>query len=644
MSGAAALLRDAARKLPTPVRRLLGGSLRGALRLGRRAGADRLCDRLGALAGLPGACIDYPGWIRRHERLTPEDRAAIAAHIARMQAPPMISVIMPVYNTAPALLEAAIASVREQLYPFWELCIADDASPAPHVAPLLARLAAAEPRLRLTRLAANGHISRASNAALAMARGNFVALMDHDDLLHERALYEVAAELERHPDTDLLFTDEDQVDANGRRSHPHFKPGWNPDLLLGYNYVNHLTVYRRRLVQDLGGLRPEFDGSQDYDLLLRVVAATRRERVRHIPHILYHWRRGAEAASFSEAARERCLLAAHRALELHLAGEDGEVEVIQAPALPDWWHIRRPSHGRAEARPLVSVIVPTRDRADLLGTCLRGLLKETTYARLEVLVADNGSQEAATHALFDRLGANPRLRVIDCAGPFNYAAINNRAAREARGEILLLLNNDIEVLEPHWLDELVSHARRPEIGAVGARLLYPSRRVQHAGVVLGMGPDGVAGHVFQGQPGEAPGYMGHALLTRNVAAVTGACLALRREAFEAVGGLDEGNLAVAFNDVDLCLKLGERGLLNTWTPRATLIHHESVSRGPDNRPATRERFAAEVAYMHRRWGAVLREDPYVNPNWIPGTHFLALASRRPVSWKQPGITGALMMA
>ena len=621
------------RELPPPLRRPLGQALRGGLRFGRRLGAEALCDRVEALAGRVTTGLDYPAWVRRHETLAPEDLAAIAAHVARMAHPPLISVVMPVHDTPATLLEEAVDSVRRQLYPRWELCIADDASTRPHVAPLLARLADSDPRIRVARRAENGRIARATNTALALAAGEFVALMDHDDLLHPLALYEVAAELERHPEAEILFTDEDQIDAAGRRSNPAFKPGWNPSLLRGCNYVNHLTVYRRRLVERLGGLRPAMDGSQDYDLLLRAAAEVPAARIRHIPWVLYHWRRGGARPSFSEASRDRCLEAARRALEADLAarGERGRVE--QAPGLPDWWRVRHDVAGPSGEAPLVSVIIPTRDRAGLLANCLRGVLEETRYPRLEVLVADNGSVEPATQALFDSWRDDPRFRVIDCPGPFNYAAINNRAAAEARGEILLLLNNDIEVLEPGWLEEMVSLARQPDVGAVGARLLYPDGRLQHGGIALGVGRDRVAGHLFHRQHAAEPGYMGMAGLVRDVAAVTGACLAVRREAFEAVGGLDAESLAVAFNDVDLCLLLRAQGLRNLWTPFATLVHHESVSRGSDAVPGRRERFAAEAETMRRRWGPVLDNDPCASPHFLPGTVRLAARSRPRRSWE-----------
>jgi GT2 family glycosyltransferase len=557
---------------------------------------------------------EYETWIAEHDTLSDADRAGIADHIARMANPPVISVVMPAYDTDERLLREAIASVRGQLYPHWQLCIADDASPGDRVWDILQAAAAEDPRIRIVRRPVNGHISAASNSALALATGDFVAPMDHDDLLAEHALYEMAAEIEAHPDAELIYSDEDKIDETGLRFDPHFKTGWNPELLLGQNMVKHLMVIRRTLMTRLGGFREGFEGSQDYDLALRAAEAIPAGRIRHVPAILYHWRQRTGTGSFSETELERCRDAARRAVAEHLARTGAAGAVVEPlENAPAYLSVKRPLPSPA---PLVSIIVPTRDRPELLKRCIEGVLKRTKYKPFELIIVDNDSVEPATHALFRKFARDRRVRILPAPGPFNYSAINNMAVREARGEILLLLNNDVTVMEPDWLAEMVAQAARPEVGAVGAALLYEDGRVQHGGVVLGVGAEEpVAGHLYAGARSLTKSYFNHLRLARTVSAVTAACLAMRKSVFLEAGGFDEQNLAVAFNDVDLCLKIGALGYQLIWTPRATLTHLESASRGADTEPAQAGRFKAEVAYMRRRWGPVLDADPFYGPNF-----------------------------
>ncbi|MBR0679526.1 glycosyltransferase family 2 protein [Roseomonas eburnea] len=569
---------------------------------------------LPALRGFGSALprIGYGDWIAAHDAPSERDRARLRAEIATWDAPPLLSVVMPAYDTADALLRAAIASVQAQLYPHWELCIADDASPSPHVARTLAELAAADPRIRWVRRDVNGNISAASNTALALAKGEWVVLMDHDDLLPETALFRVAAEIRRHPEAAVIYSDEDKVDERGRRSDPYFKADFDPDLLLVQNMVGHLGAYRRELLERIGGFRLGFEGSQDHDLALRAVGAAGTKAVRHIPRVLYHWRQGAAASSSSECRVERCANAARRAITDALAAAGSPAQVVPNPLLRVCHRIMYPL---PDPPPLVSVIVPTRDRGELLGACLDGLLHRTDYPRIEVIILDNESTEPQTLALLDRLREDPRVRILGVPGAFNYSRLNNLAVTEARGEVLLLLNNDIEVIEPGWLREMVSQAMRPEIGAVGAKLLYPDDTVQHAGVLLGTGwPGGVAGYCYPHARRDDPGPFGLLAVTRTVSAVTGACLAVRRALYEEVGGLDEEDLKVAYNDVDFCLRLRARGYRNLWTPFALLYHKESASRGDDQRGAKAARFRSETAVMRARWGEALDQDPCWNPN------------------------------
>lgn len=599
----------------------------------RRLGLMRRWPLLGDLAaGLQRHArdrLDYAAWITANDTLSEDDMAAIRRHIEAMAAPPLLSVVMPVYDPPLAFLEEAISSVVGQLYPHWQLCIADDATPNPEVARRLDEWAAADGRIKVVHRPENGHISAASNSALAVATGEFVVLMDHDDLLAPHALYMVAAELEAHPDADLIYSDEDKIDDCGRRYDPYFKSDWNPELILGQNMVNHLGAYRRSLLTKVGGFREGFEGSQDHDLVLRVSAATTPSRIRHLPFVLYHWRVFGGSMSFSNRSLERAQTAGLRAIDEHLAGRG---EAARAELLPiGFYRVRR---SLAEPLPRVALIVATRDRLPLLRTCVDGLLAATDYPALEVVIVDNDSVEPATLAWLDAIQADARVGVLRYRGPFNFSAIHNYAVAQCDAELIGLINNDIEVIDAGWLREMVALAALPGVGAVGARLLYPDRRVQHGGVVLGVG--GVAGHAHKLFAETTPGHGWRLQLSQDLSAVTAACMVLRRERYLEVGGLDADRLAVAFNDVDLCLKLRAAGHRIIWTPFATLLHHESASRGSDIAPEKAERFQREVAVMRERWGDVLAHDPFYNPN-LSLTHEdfrLAATSRAVRPWRR----------
>lgn len=607
--------------------------LRQIARRGPDSAPARLAERFGVPAvrgiDLPASertfDVAYDDWVRLHDTLTTEDRAAILRHIAKMANKPLISIVMPAYNTPEAMLRDTIAAVQAQLYRNWELCIADDASPKPHVQRVLNEAAASDPRIRVVRRETNGHIAHASNSALALATGEFVALLDHDDLLPPHALYEVAALLDAHPDTDIIYSDEDKIDEDGRRYDPYFKTAFNIELMLGQNMISHLGVYRRSLLSQIGGFRPGFEGSQDYDLALRALAISAPERVHHIPAVLYHWRQEGKGRSFSQSNLEQCVAAARRSITEWI-----EAKAPGASVGPSLW----PSYNRVrwplpDKLPLVSIIIPTRDRADLLRGCVEGLLHRTRYDPIEIIIVDNDSCEEATTQLFAELETDPRVRIIASHDPFNYAALNNMAAREAKGEILLLLNNDIDVIDSDWLGEMVSLLLRPGVGAVGAKLLYEDGRVQHAGVRLGAGRSafgpGVAGHFGLFRDRMDPGYFGQLLLTREVGAATAACLAVRRETFESVGGLNETDLAVAFNDIDFCLKIRASGQRILWTPYAELHHLESASRGEDLSPEKAARFEAECRYMLDNWGEELANDPFYPESFDDAYRDLVLA-------------------
>jgi len=550
----------------------------------------------------------YENWRDLYWTLDEADRAAIVAHIRELPSRPRFSVVMPTYNTDPALLQQTIDSVTGQLYPDWELCIADDASTDPAVRPVMERAAAADNRIKVTFRSDNGHIAEASNSALDLATGDFVALLDHDDLLTPDALYWMAVELNRHPDADILYSDEDKIDPGGRLYDPHFKPDWSPELLLSRNYVNHPGVYRRDLVEAVGRFRDAFRGSQDYDLLLRVVERTSADRIRHVPVVLYHWRAVTGSVAASGDAKDYAQDAARRAIAEHLTRTGQTAEVGSTP--DGLGHRIVPS--LPDPAPKVSIIVPTRDRLPLLRMCVTGLLETTAYPNWELIVVDNGSVEPDTRAYLQALEEDPRIRVLRDDGPFNFSRLNNRGVEIASGELILMLNNDIEPIAPDWLTEMVRQLQRDGVGAVGAKLYFPDDTVQHVGVTLGIG--GVAGHFEKRLPREADGYFSRPNLVHNASAATGACLLTRRDLWDRVGGLDEQRLAVAFNDVDFCLKLRALGLRIVVTPYAELYHHESVSRGTENSPEKVARFRAEAQTMLERWPEALAADPYFNPN------------------------------
>ncbi|WP_110687116.1 glycosyltransferase family 2 protein [Salinicola aestuarinus] len=547
----------------------------------------------------------YNEWLRAQ---TPLSAVAIARRMERFTQKPLISIVVPVHDPDPVHLRECLQSVIDQQYPHWQLCIADDASRDPDVWNILSAVAASDSRIELVQRESNGHICAASNTALSLARGEFVALLDHDDCLHAEALFRVVEALQSNPAAEVLYSDEDKIDDRGERFEPHFKPAWNPDLLLSQNYISHLGVYRRERLLSLGGFRPGFEGSQDHDLALRFVNGLESRAIVRVPHVLYHWRASTGSTATAAASKNYTHQAGLSAVREHLERTNLTASV-EAGRYPNTYRVRWPLPSPA---PRVSLLVPTRDRVEVLRPCLEALLERTDYPNFELLVLDNGSRCAETLAFLETVASDPRVRVLGWPAPFNYSAINNFGAREATGDILALINNDIEPLNPDWLTEMVSQACRPGIGCVGAKLYYPNGTVQHAGVVLGIG--GVAGHAHKYFSRHEPGYFSRLHLVQNYSAVTAACLVVQRRIFEAVGGLDEANLAVAFNDVDFCLRVGEAGYRHVWTPYAELWHHESVSRGADDTSKKRLRAAGEANYMRTRWRHRLFDDPAYHPN------------------------------
>ncbi len=549
---------------------------------------------------------DYWHWIHRRHQYQIEH----AHELPRVELPstgPLLSIVVPVYRPPIWLFHECVLSVLAQSYQNWELCLCDDGSGDPALTEALAQLASGDSRIKPMTMDKNGGISRATNKALEAATGEFVVLLDHDDVLSADALAEIAAVAIGHDDVDVVYSDEDKLDELDRPIQPHFKPDWDPDLLLAYPYLGHVTVIRTELLRRIGGFRPEFDGSQDYDVMLRATEVARR--IVHIPKVLYHWRVVAGSAAGNTEAKPWAHLASRRALEDALArrGIEGVVEVGPFRGA---YHVRR----KITDSPTVSVIIPFRDQAALTVACLESLDRDPGYEIAEVVLIDNGSTEPETRALRQRLEQRPGTRILDYPGEFNWAAINNFAASTCQTDMVLFLNNDIVATSSGWLHALVELGQRPEVGAVGARLVYPDGSLQHAGVVLGMG--GVASHIFIGMPKGLRGYFSWDGVVRGYSAVTAACMLVRRSVFEEMGGFDEV-FAVAFNDVDFCIRLGQAGYRLLYTPHAQLTHFESVSRGLSG-------YARDYQAFLPRWmDHLIQGDPFYNPNlgrlepWCP---------------------------
>lgn len=550
----------------------------------------------------------YGAWSELFFSLQEEDRAIMREHIEAFAHKPLVSILMPVYNPRPEFLLAAIRSVQAQLYPHWELCIADDASTDERITGILQRHQQEDGRIKVAFHQENSHISKASNTALALARGEFVALLDHDDELTEDALFWVVEALQRHPRAAVLYSDEDKIDAQGLPQDPYFKCDWDPFLFWGHNLITHLGVYRRELLDALQGFRVGYEGSQDYDLAARAAECVEAEQIIHIPRVLYHWRisAGSTAAGVSEKPYAR--LAALKAINEHLTRLKVAAQVCSDP---DRGSVQQVVFDKKGEQPLVSIIIPTRNRAALVRQCVESIRAKTDYSPYEILLVDNGSDEAEALACFQALSRQNTVRLLRDEAPFNFSRLNNLAVAEARGEVVVLLNNDTEVISPQWLQDMVQLALLPGVGAVGAKLVYANATLQHAGVVLGMA--GGAAHVYTHFPEDALGYYNLAILLRSYSALTAACLAVRRTLYLEVGGLDAERFPVGYNDVDFCLKLRQRGYRNVWAPGAKLFHHESLSRGEEDTPEKKARFWNELSLLKKRWPGVWYHDPAYNP-------------------------------
>lgn len=518
------------------------------------------------------------------------------------------SIIVPTYNTNEKWLRKCIDSVIRQKYESWELCIADDASPNPSVRQVLEEYVKQDERIRVVYRKQNGHISASSNSAIEIAQGDFLVLLDHDDELHDQALIEVAKALDENPRWKIVFTDEDKVDGNGRRYDPYFKADWNYDLFLSHNCISHLGVYEASLVREIGGFRLGYEGSQDWDLALRCIERLDDDQIGHIARVLYHWRAIPGSTALAPGEKSYANDAAMRAIQSHLDRIDVNAEVKGIPGFHGNYKVE---YKLPALEPKVSIIIPTRDKVDVLKTCVNSVINKTEYKNFDIIIVDNGSVEKETLEYFDSIKVNKKIRVLQYPHAFNYSAINNFAVRHTDAEYIVLLNNDTEVITSHWLTEMVSIGIQKGVGAVGCMLYFPNNTIQHAGIILGY--SGVGGHAYFTKPRGWPGYMIRGLLMQSFSAVTAACLLVKRSTYEEVGGLDE-TLRVAYNDVDLCLKIREKGYRNILTPNAQLYHYESATRGAEDTPEKRERFNNEVNIMLEKWGDIILNDPAYNPN------------------------------
>ena len=559
-------------------------------------------------------------WIRLHERFEPEevpygpwyeayvpDEAALEKQRHHyFEYSPLISVAVPAYRTPEKFLVQMIDSLLAQTYGNWELCIANGSPEDGAMKKVLEEYTKKDSRIRVSELTENKGIAGNTNAALEMARGEFVGLLDHDDLLAPNALYEIVRALDEDRTLDAVYTDEDKVTTElDEHFQPHLKPDFNLDLLRSNNYICHFFVVRRSIVQKVGGFRQEFDGAQDHDFIFRCIETA--EKVGHIPEILYHWRTHKASTADNPASKMYAFDAGKRAIQAHLKRTGTEGTVSHTPDL-GFFRVKYPVQGQ----PLVSIIIPNKDEKETLKACIDSIREKTEYPNYEIIIVENNSTTDEIFQYYKELSQDPRIRLLRWKKEFNYSAINNYGVRHANGEYLLFLNNDVTVITPGWIRELLGVCQRPEVGAAGVKLIYPDDTIQHAGCVIGLG--GIAGHMFVDMPANRTGYLHKASILQDMSAVTAACMMMKRTAFEEAGGFTE-KLSVAFNDVDLCLKVRKNHKLIVYDPYVQLYHMESKTRGAEDNKEKVRRFQEEIEYMRCQWIDILKKgDPYYNKN------------------------------
>ena len=556
----------------------------------------RLCERMEPEE------VPYGPWFEKHR---PSESELEKQREKNWKETPVFSIVVPAYRTPVLFLEQMIESVRSQTYPFWELCIANASPEDEQMAEVLQRYVQMDQRIHVKNLNKNLGIAENTNEAFSMASGTFVGLLDHDDLLAPQALYRMMERLEEK-EIDVFYTDEDKVTTDlAEHFQPHFKPDFNLDLLRSNNYITHFFVVRKELVRKVGGFRREYDGAQDYDFIFRCVEQA--GEICHIPEILYHWRTHKESTSDNPVSKMYAFEAGKRAIEGNLE-RCGVQAVVSHTKDLGFYQVEYPVQGS----PLVSVLIPNKDQKESLKKCLDSVFEKTTYSNYEIIIIENNSTESETFEYYRELQKRSNVKVITWKEGFNYSAINNFGEKEASGDYLLFLNNDVEVINPRWMEEMLGNCQRPEVGITGAKLYYPDDTIQHAGTIIGIG--GIAGHAFLNMPRSRTGYLHKASIQMNLSAVTAACMMMKRSVFEQIGGFEE-KLTVAFNDVDLCLRTVQAGYLVVYNPKVELYHYESKSRGSEDNEEKVRRFQREIEFMRSRWITILKEgDPNYNKN------------------------------
>lgn len=544
----------------------------------------------------------YEAWFARHK---PDKRVLRRQKHASFAQKPLISIVIPLYCTPLPYLKELIESVRRQSYENWQLCLADG-SPDDKAKEFLEKHYGREKRIVYQKLKENGGISANTNAAAELAKGEYLMFCDHDDTLEPDALYEIVKAI-NDTDADVVYTDEDKVSMDGRHYFdPNFKPDFNLFRLRENNYICHIFVVRKSLTDETGMLRSEFDGAQDFDFILR--CCEKAKKITHIPKVLYHWRCHMDSTAADPSSKAYAYEAGRKAIREHYQrmGIDAKVDMTERPG---WYR----SHIKVQGNPMVSIIIPNKDHTDDLELCLFSMSRKSTYRNYEVLIVENNSEKEETFEYYKKLPERyPKVRVLTWEKEFNYSAINNFAAEEAQGEYLLFLNNDVEILTPDWIEEMLQNCQQENVAAVGAKLYYPDDTIQHAGVVLGLG--GIAGHIMCRASREDPGYFGRMISVQEISAVTAACMMVKKSEFDSVKGFDE-TFQVAFNDIDLCMKFRAARKKIVFTPYAELYHYESKSRGLEDTPEKQFRFDKEVKRFQEKWAQQLEMgDPYYSPN------------------------------
>ncbi|MBE6633012.1 MAG: glycosyltransferase family 2 protein [Ruminococcaceae bacterium] len=542
-------------------------------------------------------------------RISEERRAAESAVLFDRDV--CFSILVPLYNTPIDFLNEMIGSVVGQTYGGWELCLADGSDQAhSQVGEECMRWAQRDPRIKYRKLEKNMGISENTNACIDMATGNYIALFDHDDILHPSALYEMMRAI-CEQDADYLYTDEATFESPDIRKIItfHYKPDFAADNLRANNYICHFSAFSREVLERTGRFRSEYDGSQDHDMILRLTENAKR--IVHIRKLLYFWRSHPMSVAMDINSKTYAIEAGKRAVKESLRRAGYEVEVESSRAFPTIYRLRY----QIKSKDLVSIIIPTKNHVKTLKKCINSILERTAYPNYEILIVDNGSTERSVTEYYESIENHPNIRILHYDQPFNYSAINNYAAAEAKGEYLILLNNDIQIITRRWIEEMLMYVQREDVGAAGAMLYYPDNTIQHAGIIMKLGAHRIAGHAFHQWPRNTVGYMGRACYAQNLSAVTAACMMVKASVYRELGGLDE-SFPVSFNDVDFCLRIRESGRLIVWTPYAEAYHHESKTRGKDDTAENVKRFESDCERFRNRWAKVLEAgDPYYNPNF-----------------------------